>query len=209
MTKVVFTKITDGFQKSVSERLKQLPMLVSERILRKTEPAAQAGSLAGYLLVCHLLSTGDSVLSGLHFSRTGKPLLPGTASFNFSHAGDIVVATVGEAAIGIDVESVRPVNLSMYKDYCSDEEWLLIAHAHHPLTCFYQLWTRKEAVAKAMGTGVEHGLQRLEVIFDTVVVDGTRYHLQEIQLGEGCVCHLAQASPDIAAPPVFIDAERL
>lgn len=97
----------------------------------------------------------------LHFLPTGQPHLPGTRfTTSLSHSGPVVLIAVGlVGALGIDVER-WPSRVSMdalLQVICSPEE-------RGPLGALppdqrerelLQLWTRKEALLKAWGTGLE------------------------------------------------------
>lgn len=80
--------------------------------------------------------------------------------FNISHSGDMVVCAVDDKPVGIDIEQIRPIDLSVAKRVCTDEE-LLYLFGHKPteadfvytedeeiLTRFFEIWTKKEAMVK-------------------------------------------------------------
>ena len=81
--------------------------------------------------------------------------------FNISHSGDIVVCAVDDKPVGIDVEQIRPIDLSVAKRVCTEEE-LFYIFGHKPinadfaytedeekLTHFFEVWTKKEAMYKS------------------------------------------------------------
>ena len=98
----------------------------------------------------------------------GKPYAKDlTVEFNISHSGDMVVCAVDDKLIGIDIEKIRPIDLTVAKRICTDEE-LLYLFGHEPtdqdftyttdteiLTRFFELWTTKEAYGKCIGEGVK------------------------------------------------------
>jgi 4'-phosphopantetheinyl transferase len=83
--------------------------------------------------------------------------------FNTSHSRDISVFAVATGrSVGVDVESIRP-------DYDHDviaERWFARAEnqmirelpAEMRLQAFFATWSRKEALVKALGTGISHRL---------------------------------------------------
>lgn len=97
----------------------------------------------------------------------GKPYAKDLGvEFNISHSGDMVVCAVDNNPIGIDIEQIRPIDLTVAKRICTDEE-LLYLFGHMPteqdftyttdteiLTRFFELWTAKEAYGKCMGCGI-------------------------------------------------------
>jgi 4'-phosphopantetheinyl transferase len=129
------------------------------RLDRFRRPADQARYLAAHALVRLVLA--DSVgmpTDALTFDRTcrcgaqhGKPVLPGGPGFSLTHAGDLVgVAVHPGGDIGLDVEQVRELGdlPAMVDHVCSPQESVADAEA------FFTLWTRKEALLKAVGTGL-------------------------------------------------------
>lgn len=99
-------------------------------------------------------------------TETGKPYAKGLpVEFNISHSGDIVVCVVDDKPVGIDIEKIRPLDLKVAKRTCTDEELIsLFGHTpteqdfayttdHEILTCFFKLWTAKEAYGKCIGVG--------------------------------------------------------
>ena len=110
--------------------------------------------------------TPESIIFGI--KEHGKPYAKDlTVEFNISHSGNIVVCAVNGKQIGIDIEQIRPIDITVAKRICTDEE-LLYLFAHIPieeyfiytidseiLTRFFELWTTKEAYGKCMGNGLE------------------------------------------------------
>jgi 4'-phosphopantetheinyl transferase len=80
-------------------------------------------------------------------------------SFNMSHAEDLtIVAVMLAQAVGVDVESVRPIPEldNIARDYFSDAERALLQSSPAGLKeqTFCLCWTRKEAYVKAVGKGL-------------------------------------------------------
>ena len=100
-------------------------------------------------------------------TETGKPYAKGLpVEFNISHSGDMVVCAVDDKPVGIDIEKIRPIDLTIAKRICTDDE-LNYLFGHTPteqdftyttdtkiLTRFFELWTAKEAYGKCMGVGI-------------------------------------------------------
>ena len=79
------------------------------------------------------------------------------AAASLSHSGDQVLCAVGRTrALGVDIERVRP-----RADWSGLAEWTLHAKEKDRIEAsgrrwqaFYEAWTLKEALAKALGVGV-------------------------------------------------------
>ena len=130
-----------------------------DRLHRFRRPADQARYLAAHALVRLVLADdAGRPADALVFDRTcrcgaqhGKPVLPGGPGFSLTHAGDLVgVAVHPGGAVGLDVEQVRELTdlAAMVAHVCSPQETAPDADA------FFTLWTRKEALLKAVGTGL-------------------------------------------------------
>ncbi|MDX1513926.1 MAG: 4'-phosphopantetheinyl transferase superfamily protein, partial [Gammaproteobacteria bacterium] len=120
----------------------------------------------------------DVLPETLEFVRgpKGKPYLGGAAAatgiqFNMTHTSDIaLVAVAREREVGIDVERIRE-DLQWEKlarRYFSPMEYerFLGLPAADRLRAFFVCWTRKEAVLKAIGTGLGGGLGSFDVSVD-------------------------------------------
>jgi 4'-phosphopantetheinyl transferase len=129
------------------------------RLDRFRRPADQARYLAAHALVRLVLAEAvGGPAAALEFDRTcrcgaqhGKPVLPGGPGFSLTHAGDLVgVAVHPGGTVGLDVEQVRELSdlPAMVAHVCSPQESAADADA------FFALWTRKEALLKAVGTGL-------------------------------------------------------
>lgn len=103
----------------------------------------------------------------------GKPALCGPAAaggigFNLSHSGQWGLLAVGRQRwIGVDIEQHRELpDLArlVHSVLCPAEREVLDARpADRRLECFFQMWTRKEAVVKATGGGIGSGLTAIEI----------------------------------------------
>lgn len=128
----------------------------------------------------------------------GKPRLAGAGAvcFNLSHSGIYAAAAVSRGReVGIDVEKIRPdaSGRDIAARFFSGEEqvWL---DATPGVEAFFRLWTAKEAVLKAMGTGLSTGLRRLSV---RPGEDAPPWNLRELELVAGYAAAVAFDGPPI------------
>lgn len=88
----------------------------------------------------------------------GKPHLPGPVEWNLSHSGGDYVVVVSDSAgpVGVDLERLerRAPTDRLLRRCCTPAEVDWIAAQADRQSSFLTLWTRKEAVTKAMGTGL-------------------------------------------------------
>jgi 4'-phosphopantetheinyl transferase len=105
------------------------------------------------------------------YSETGKPALSHPAQplcFNLSHSDQIALYAVAwNRAVGIDIERITP-----NRDYemiaarffsASEQAELVSLPAEQRLQGFFNGWTRKEALLKAMGKGLTVPLDQFAV----------------------------------------------
>ncbi|OBZ19616.1 hypothetical protein A8L34_06520 [Bacillus sp. FJAT-27264] len=105
----------------------------------------------------------------IHFQKNeyGKPHLEGKESFSFnvSHSGKWVSVIYGTGRLGVDIEEIRPIDLTIAERFFSDEEYedLMLRPEEARTDYFYEIWTLKEAYVKALGSGLSHPLTSFSV----------------------------------------------
>lgn len=145
----------------------------------------------------------------------GKPALADADArsglhFNLSHSGDQALYAVAYRELGVDLERAdRVVNCSAIAErICTRREWVVLQAlpADQLQEAFLACWTRKEAVAKALGGGLAMGLRRLEACFPHPDMPNGRVHLHDehgrswsvlnLSPGPGWIGALAAAGTD-------------
>ncbi len=124
--------------------------------------------LLGRALLLHalqLLNIKDFNLKHMTYSEMGKPQLETNPliNFNISHSEQIVVCAVSlNNVVGIDIEKEKTIDIYNFKDHFSDHEWDLL-NCSSNTSLFFDLWTKKEALLKALGHGLSIPLKDIEV----------------------------------------------
>lgn len=138
----------------------------------------------------------------------GKPRLAGggEVEFNVTHSGGCVLVALSRAgAVGVDVERLdRAVEaLELAQAHFHREEAAQIAEAadEQRLVRFFRCWTRKEAVVKADGRGLQVMLARFCVLGDIAnapieLPDGNAVWLRDLPVEAGYAAALAVADRD-------------
>ncbi|MDR3084575.1 MAG: 4'-phosphopantetheinyl transferase superfamily protein [Streptomyces sp.] len=132
----------------------------------------------------------------------GPPALldsPVPVTFSLSRSGPHWwVAVAPGFPVGVDVERERPVDLDAIARRALSTAERRVVLSRGPAALF-RCWTRKEAVAKAMGTGLATDLRRIETHPDRPdsarTPAGWRVHTLPVPAG----VHAALAVPDVAA----------
>lgn len=91
------------------------------------------------------------------YNEHGKPFILHTPAIHFSisHCKEGIAVAVDEAPIGIDMESIRKADTDLIKRVLCAREQEQVMQAADPNRAFTRLWTRKEAVVKMHGKGIE------------------------------------------------------
>jgi 4'-phosphopantetheinyl transferase len=176
--------VVDVWSASLDPASQTVPRLVScldrdelARAERYLSERDRGRFVAGRAFLRMLLGMHVGVPPGdlrFRYGTYGKPALaaPSLAvRFNLAHSDALAVCAVGVGCgeVGVDIERVRPIADagSVSRAFLSPEELARLAALPEParLRAFYEAWTRKEAVLKALGCGLNRRLEDLEVSF--------------------------------------------
>lgn len=136
-----------------------------ERAQRYVKPLDSQHFIAGRGRLREVLASYLNMPPGaVRFDQTGrkKPIVRGGPAFNLSHAAGWALLAVAPSEtedslqLGVDIEAHRPVEPRVAEHFFSAQEQRDLARcdpASWP-AAFFRCWTRKEAVIKALGTGL-------------------------------------------------------
>lgn len=125
----------------------------------------------------------------------GKPELIGDSqlAFSLSRAVDVaLIAVGGSAPLGVDIEHISdaPDLADIAALHFASEELAQIdkLDENERVQAFFRCWTRKEAVVKAIGTGIGYDLKSFAVSIDSIAprmlrpppVDGMEWTIAEV-----------------------------
>lgn len=175
--------------------LDTLPLILKERIVIYKDWKDRQSRIAGKLLLSWLLNEiGANEFADLHQLKFGihnKPYFDGDLEFNIAHSGDVVICGVSQKkVIGVDIELVRPIEIVEFTAYFLAEDIYTINNNSQPTKMFYQLWTRREALSKALGTGV---MMNTPALFykGKCIIDQREFELTNIAVIDGYIAALA------------------
>lgn len=134
----------------------QMPVDVSKKMRRVTQRTVSRQ------LIQQVLSVP------LAYHRLGQPYFPShpRLGVSVSHTHQLVMVAVGPGPLGIDVEQVRPYDVTAIRRAFTSAEWQLLQalSVQDRYRLGWQLWTAKEAVLKLVGCGLTHAPRRVEVL---------------------------------------------
>lgn len=146
----------------------------------------------------------------LVLSAAGRPELRGGQSFSISHSGDcVLIAFCSTALVGVDVEQIAPacpegVAELVFGD-CENAALRQQPDEAAQIALFYRLWTRKEALLKAVGRGFLLEPRSVCALGSRVAGSAIEPWTVRIASLDGQPDHaaaVAVASPHLAAQPV-------
>ena len=131
-------------------------MIFKEKISRQKIQKKADAMLMGEIIAKKALSefSGEDIKNiRFKYNENGKPYLSGRNDifFNISHSEDYIAVAISDEPVGIDIEKIKPVNLSVIKRVLNPEELKVIEKAEDDDSEFIKLWTKKEAVIKLYG----------------------------------------------------------
>jgi len=169
MTKIFAYKISD---KLTETKFRELMSFLSDtekdRVNNfKKRPDAEVILLSRYLLRQNIsFYTGiDPREINFTVNSSGRPVLkyPQVPNlfFNMSHSGDWIVGALSfDKQIGIDIEKIRPIDITIAEDYFSAQELKYMnSRKDSCLDNFFKIWTLKESYIKAIGKGLYYPLK--------------------------------------------------
>ena len=151
----------NGF--SLDEALPQLPAWRREAALRHRREADRRLSVAAYRLLCRGLRAeyGITEPPAFTYAKGGKPCIKGRPDihFNLSHCPAAALCAISPAAVGADIELIRPYNPELARRVLSPAELARVEASAQPEVEFACLWTMKESLLKLTGEGIRRDLK--------------------------------------------------
>jgi 4'-phosphopantetheinyl transferase len=145
-----------------------LPPWRQQRLAQINYPSARQESLAAGLLYAFALARrGLPLDEPVTLLGAGKPVLARQSEvhFSLSHSGPWAMCAISDRPVGVDVQQVRPVKLSIARRFHPQErEWLSRQTEGEQQAEFFRLWTRKEAWVKAQSREKMLALNQADVI---------------------------------------------
>jgi len=210
MLQVYFAENDKEWSKDkLDEMMLPLPYDMRNKILAYKGWKERQSRILGKRMLIRLLETFElsMTLGDLKYTEFDKPFLTHapspkergeTTNFDFSiaHSGDMVIcAGIMNAQIGVDIEKILPIELMDYEDHLTASEWELIQYSSDTQKAFYEIWTKKEALMKAIGRGVDVELDKLDVCGDVMAYEGNMYWFYPLAIAQNYKAHIASNRP--------------
>lgn len=149
------------------------------------EASFSAGLLWRYVMEKHGLQPEEPV----RFLQAGKPVFAEREDYYFSlsHSGPYAMCAISNNSVGVDIQRIKPVHMSVARRFhFRERDWLAEHDPNEQNHAFYELWTRKEAWVKATSKDQLLNLNEQDVIHG---VDGwqfVEYSLEDEYMAAVC-----------------------
>ena len=161
-----------------------LPQFRREQVLRYRQDIDRCQSVAVWLLLrraCKELLDLDDV-PAVAYDSNGKPYFPflPEVHFNLSHCKNAVACAISPQPVGIDIETIQPLDMDIVTMTFSSEELRQVQQADCPELIFTKIWTMKESLIKLTGKSISNDLRSLlttdsQCHFESIVDDGGKW----------------------------------
>jgi 4'-phosphopantetheinyl transferase len=172
----------------------QLPKNIQQKISNFRRWQDQHAALFSKLLLQHALSQAgynSDCLNQLKYDLYNRPSIDNKIDFNISHSGEYVVCAISDQGrLGIDIELIKPINISDFNNYMTTEQYLSITRSKQSYKKFYELWTTKEAVIKADGRGLSIPLLDIKLDSNKASLYEKQWFISKIDIDINYVSHL-------------------
>ncbi len=182
MTRVFVSKIPEISQRTFDRLLQKVSKERQEKVDRLKLYDKKCQSLAVELLLRKVLVSYFNINeSDIVIEKTpeGKPFLKGDRGLfiSLSHCDGLVAVAVSDCEVGVDAECVRNIDSKIAKRFFTESEQEYVFKTDDATTDrFFEVWTRKEAMAKKRGVGLSADMSFCTVKyfdrFKTFTMDG-------------------------------------
>lgn len=179
MIKLFFAEIGNDLE---TIKLKNIILYISQHKQRMMKQLTIRNKLVLYselllrIVLCKELNISNKEIV-LEYNDYGKPFLRNYNNFyfNVSHTENAIVVAISDACIGIDIEKIRTIDLSIAKRFYADfENKYLFRSQENIYERFFEIWTKKEAYIKYIGKGLSISLDSFD-IFNTTISKQIRF----------------------------------
>ena len=155
--KVLYCDIRELGEEFVEWSLGVLPEWRKEQMLKIKHVRGRVQCAVGWMLVA-LAEEKDKMDKKWRYNEHGKPYFDGVDDlfFSISHCGSAVAVAIDDEEVGVDIEEVARYREHLVNYVLNEEEK---DEMEDKKGMFIEIWTKKEAVFKLLGTGITHEIK--------------------------------------------------
>ena len=163
MKVVVFDRMEECTEAEVQRMLPLVSAQRREQALKYKHTFGQFCCLKSWLMLFDDVEMSRYRDLEWKYNEHGKPYIEGGPYFSISHCKAGIAVAIDDQPIGIDIETIRHANEDLVERTMNEKERLGIRELG--MREFTRLWTQKEAIVKAEGTGI-YSFEQLQTILD-------------------------------------------
>lgn len=179
----VYSMRTDKIDPEDRRLYKYLSEKRIEKVERLKNMQSRAQSIGAELLLGYAVrrETGAQGIVKWDTDENGKPYLTehNNLYINLSHSGNYAVCVLHDKPVGIDIQLCRNFDMNIAKRFFTREEFKYIESRKNFAEAFFEIWTKKESFAKAVGKGISMGLDGFSVLGKEIEYENTLYRFKE------------------------------
>lgn len=145
-----------------------IPKFKRSKIKQMRKEIDKQRSLLSNALSCWILSLKlQKSINELEFycNDYGKLFLKNEEyHFNISHSGSWICVVIDNQPLGVDIEKITNIDLTIAKRFFTYEENTYIDNSLDKFKAFFEIWTLKESYIKTIGTGFFLNLNSFSII---------------------------------------------
>jgi len=139
----------------------------------------------------------------------GKPFLD-NFKFNISHSGNYVVLAFNEMSeVGIDIELIENINIADFREMFNEVEFDAIVGSKNSIQTFYEYWTKKESISKAIGKGVSLPFRDIHLNGNIGHLKQDKWFLNELSIDSNYRCFLSSRILLNSVPLIYVPFNSL
>ena len=166
-----------------ASQLASVPEARRKKVLQMKRPEDKRLSLGVSLLLRRALEINGVSLFSCRFAHTpeGKPyVVDFPVKISLSHSGKFAAVALSENEVGVDIERTEPQQRRLAERFFHPEEISYLApfDGDEFDRRFTEIWTRKEAYVKALGTGIDSSFPTFSSLGDLSPVKITTFYLE-------------------------------
>lgn len=179
----VYSMRTDKIDPDDRRLYKYLSERRIEKVERLKNTRSKAQSIGAELLLGYAVrrETGARGIVKWDTDENGKPYLTEHSDLciSLSHSGNYAVCALHDKPVGVDIQLCRDFDINIAKRFFTSEEFQYIENRKNASDAFFEIWTKKESLAKTVGKGISIGFGGFSVLGDGTEYENTLYRFKE------------------------------
>lgn len=194
---VYYTFLSESDKEKLIQKSQLFPEPIRKRIFDYQIEIDRLSRICSKLLLIEALNSFypevKNPLSLIEGEQGHKPKIRNyDFDFSSSYSEDLVVVAFSKNnTVGVDVEKKKSFNHGHYKDFLHPKELDFLNLQENSSEEFLKIWTRKEALVKAKGSGIFMGLEKICVLENEIKENTQTFHFQDLSISESYQASLA------------------